>query len=173
VFIVLLIIIIFHSFRYGCKKTSSPRSETLISKDTRSFYELTDGEKIQYILDNYFLGEEDVDQNAPSAQTKQDDNYISTLPTDDQTCTDNFDGCAAWAANNECIINPEYMLYNCAKSCKACALKPQDKYNLVRIYNSRDPPNCAYHGQGRIHSYPDPEKYIRKSEGYYNEDNLI
>ena len=39
------------------------------------------------------------------------------------------------------------MLYNCAKSCKACAYSTEDKNRLDKIYNSRKPKHCVYHGE--------------------------
>ncbi|XP_052103421.1 uncharacterized protein LOC127736896 [Mytilus californianus] len=35
-------------------------------------------------------------------------------------CTDNKQECSMWALQDECRLNPEYMLYNCKKSCNAC-----------------------------------------------------
>ncbi|CAC5415195.1 unnamed protein product [Mytilus coruscus] len=35
-------------------------------------------------------------------------------------CTDNRQECSMWAWQDECRLNPEYMLYNCKKSCNAC-----------------------------------------------------
>ncbi|XP_076096843.1 uncharacterized protein LOC143067449 isoform X1 [Mytilus galloprovincialis] len=35
-------------------------------------------------------------------------------------CTDIKEKCIMWALQNECRQNPEYMLYNCKKSCNAC-----------------------------------------------------
>jgi hypothetical protein len=168
VFIVIILVIVYWSHT---RSLSESLTAAIISQDPRSFYQLTDGEKIQYIIDTYFNSSEQDVVNA--AKIKQENQYITSLPVDDQSCVDNYDDCPKWAADNECIINPEYMLYNCPKSCKACSLKPQDKYNLVNIYNTRDPPNCVYHDQTKIHSYPDPGRYIREFENYYNEDHII
>lgn len=138
-----------------CKNVK--RKENLI-EDPRSFYQLTDGEKVQYIVDTYFMGPE-VRQNQD--QVKKDNKYINSLPESSQ-CKDNYDKCKEWAENGECTINPEFMLYGCPGSCKACALSEQEKFNLVKIYNKREPSHCVFHGE----SYPDPYKYLRKTEEY-------
>lgn len=150
------------------------RSEHLvdptIGPDPRSFYELTDGEKIQYIIDTYFTGPDE--QTKTAAAEKKDKAYVQSLP-EDANCADNYDSCAKWAANGECRANPEFMLYNCAGSCKACKLSPQEKYNLVKIYNRRDPEHCVFHADDTPRSYPSPERYVRLFESYYNENDLI
>jgi hypothetical protein len=138
--------------------------------DTRSFYELTDGEKITFIVDTYFKSKEEqaAEATAAGADTVAQDKYINNLPQSDQGCDDQFDDCSKWAANNECIINPEFMLYSCSKSCQACSLSEQDKYNLVQIYNSRSPPNCAY----RKGSYPDRQRFLRELEKVHNDPGI-
>lgn len=141
--------------------------------DTRSFYELTDGEKTQYIVNTYFLGPDEQPGGVKGAQIKKENDYIQTLPQDDTTCTDKFDKCPEWAANSECIINPEFMLYSCAKSCKSCSLSDQDKYNLVKIYNSREPPSCVNHDDKKTHNYPDPGHYMRQFDLYVNENAIL
>jgi hypothetical protein len=35
-------------------------------------------------------------------------------------CIDNNQWCSDWASKGECKNNPDYMLYNCAKSCNSC-----------------------------------------------------
>jgi hypothetical protein len=137
-------------------------------KDPRSFYELTDGEKIQYIIDTYFMGSEELRQT--SGNTKKENDYIRSLPVSDQ-CSDSYDECSKWAANGECTINPGFMLYKCAKSCKSCALNDQQKYNLVEIYGNRDAPHCVYHPGSK--GYPDPQYYVRQFDSYYNENIII
>jgi hypothetical protein len=96
------------------------------------------------------------DASSP-AEIQQENDYISKLPRSTK-CNDNYKGCPAWAANNECVINPEYMLYNCAKSCQACALNDQEKYNITYIYNKRPVTKCVRHGE----DYPSMIKYLNK-----------
>ncbi|KAI8781987.1 cysteine-rich venom protein LIO1 [Biomphalaria glabrata] len=42
---------------------------------------------------------------------------------EDEDCNDNAGGCAAWAKDRQCQINPKYMLKNCKKSCNVCKAK--------------------------------------------------
>jgi hypothetical protein len=121
--------------------------------------QMTDGERLQFIVDTYFTEEDD---SAQADQTNKENKYINSLPVDGSSCTDSFDDCAKWAANGDCNINPEYMLYNCPSSCNACSLTPQQKHNITVIYNNRDPPNCANHGK----NYPGPFPYLNRLYTY-------
>lgn len=47
-------------------------------------------------------------------------------------CTDSDDNCKYWASVGECEKNPNYMLYNCRKSCNTCF---NSKYNLFNNNN--------------------------------------
>lgn len=107
--------------------------------------------------------------DAKSEQTEEENQYIESLPWDEETeskkvkknrrkCRDRYNRCKQWAANGECLINPEYMLYNCARSCRACRLNPQQKYNVTRIMNRRDPSKCVYHGA----EYPNNLGFLEK-----------
>ena len=50
------IIIIFFATRGRHNKKQNVHQKSVVKfEDTRSFYELTDGEKVQYIIDTYFL----------------------------------------------------------------------------------------------------------------------
>lgn len=75
-------------------------------------------------------------------------------PIEEKNCSDNFTQCEKWAANDECEINPEYMLFYCAKSCNSCQMSLEEKLNLVKKYNSEQPKHCVYHGE------PYPNLYI-------------
>jgi hypothetical protein len=170
VLLISLIVLIYFTIKHA---ESLETKGIAVSQDSRSFYELSDGEKIQYIIDTYFTGGEEQVNISKIEKRKKEDEYIKSLPQDDTTCPDKYDGCSEWAANNECIINPEFMLYACPKSCKACALNEQQKYNLVRIYNTRDPPHCLYHGKGEDHKYPDPDHYRRQFDLYFDDSHII
>lgn len=54
--------------------------------------------------------------------------------------------CEQWKNNNECLINPEYMLFNCPSACASCNMSQSQKNLLSIIYNRRDPLNCVSHG---------------------------
>lgn len=69
-------------------------------------------------------------------------NYISKLPVD-VCCEDVEDNCPAWALNNQCITNPEFMLLNCPKSCGSCKMNSAQIKKLEHINLTRTPPNCA------------------------------
>lgn len=147
-----------------------PPVTSVVIKDTRSFYQMTDGEKIDFIINNYGLDPDelanklDSDNPVGSGLSSQQTAYVASLPVSNTGCVDNFDGCTSWAAAGECNINPEFMLYECPAACSACALAPQDKYNLVELYNKKPPSKCAY----RNALYPDRLKYLRGSEKYFD-----
>lgn len=127
---------------------------------------LTGGEQIQCITDKYFtlFPKDDTSSGTSSGSTRTDDEkkFIESLPKDSESCTDNYSECSSWAANGECNINPEYMLYNCAKSCKACSYTPEDKIKLVEIYNKTMPSKCIYRGK----PYPGEFQYLNKFYDY-------
>lgn len=130
--------------------TPPPANQPMSGK---SFYSMTDGEKIDFIINTYFQEEQ-----APEEvqQIDKENKYIKSLPKDDASCVDLYDGCPKWADNGECTINPEYMLYNCAKSCSACKLTPQEKHNLTVVYNQRPLPTglSIYHGENYPGDFP-------------------
>lgn len=47
--------------------------------------------------------------------------YISCVVSD-VNCRDLNTYCSAWAEQDQCRLNPKYMLQHCAFSCKACGL---------------------------------------------------
>ena len=51
------------------------------------------------------------------------------------SCVDNNNNCSYWSKNNECIINPKYMLYNCKKSCDICYINSNIVKKLVDLYS--------------------------------------
>lgn len=123
----------------------------------RSMGELRAVEQVRTLTEMLGDGEGGGDDGPDPEQIKKENAYIMNLPQSED-CTDNYEGCPVWAENGECVINPEYMLYNCAKSCKACALGDQEKYNITYIYNNRPPPACVYHGE----DYPSTARYLNK-----------
>jgi hypothetical protein len=129
----------------------------------KSYYKMAEDEKLQFIMNTYF-NELDSGDDAEAEKKKHEDAFINSLPVN-ANCTDDYDDCPTWAGNGECVVNPEYMLYHCAKSCQSCALTPQQKFDLSVIYNSRPYTGaCVYHGKGA--SYPGPDKYIQKEYSY-------
>jgi|SRR6185437_3477145 len=121
--------------------------------------QLSPGEKAQYIADTYFNL---VPKSEEDDKIARENAYIASLPQDGTSCQDGFDQCPIWADNNECTINPEFMLYNCASSCKACALNADQKNKLDKIYNSRPPVHCVYHGE----DYPGEFQYLNRLYDY-------
>jgi hypothetical protein len=86
-----------------------------------------------------------LDEPNPFKESETDDDrWIKSLPKN-SNCADLYDNCAKWAANDECQINPEFMLYNCPSSCQACSLTLDQKNRLDQIYNSRPPLHCVVH----------------------------
>lgn len=118
----------------------------------KPYYELTDGERVQYIIDTYYSlagSSEDEDRQA-------ENDMINALPTDG-SCADDYSECAAWAAAGECTINPEFMLYKCKGACQSCALNPQQLNDVTAIYNSRPVDHSVYHGE----NYPGRFPYMK------------
>jgi hypothetical protein len=158
-----MVVIIYSSKKYDKK----PILTAQIIKDPppkfKNLTDMTEGEKLQFIVDAYFSNTNTPEDKKAELIKKQDD-YIASLPIDDTSCKDMYDGCPAWAEAGECEINPEFMLYYCGKSCKSCALNEQQKSDLVGIYNSRDLKTCAVHSD---HSgYPGPFPYLFELYSY-------
>jgi hypothetical protein len=59
--------------------------------------------------------------------------YGEQFPLGGTDCEDTHPSCPAWASNDECWINPGYMLYKCPKSCQTCGL---DTTTLDKIRDS-------------------------------------
>ena len=81
---------------------------------------------------------------APTAVTSDDNaTYDSLMPFDDSelesnatlpnasstnsTCINNDARCTEWAAENQCTINPGYMLINCRLSCQVCSSESDEQ----------------------------------------------
>lgn len=90
-----------------------------------------------------------------------DDEFIKNLPHDNN-CEDTYRDCELWAKNGECEVNPEYMLFQCPKSCYACKYTDDDKARLDKIYNSRMPDRCIYHAA----EYPSEFSFLNKLYDY-------
>lgn len=127
------------------------------SAQLKPYVLMTDNEKIQWILDTYFDGFDEI-TDTEAEKRREEDAFINSLPQDDSSCGDLYQSCPAWAANDECVINPEFMLYACPKSCSACALSEQDKFRLVLIYNGRPLLHKVYHG----YPYPGNFPWLQK-----------
>lgn len=116
--------------------------------EKKPYDEMSEAEKIDELIVTYFKPEVDSENKESKIE---ENNYINELPRNSE-CKDNYIDCKKWASNGECVINPEFMVYNCKSSCESCDLTPQQLYNVTTIYNNRDSPGCAFHG----YSYPDP-----------------
>lgn len=144
IFLAIIFIVIYYNF---------PKKERLSQPiaDGKAYADMTDGEKVQFIIDTYFT-----DKSTTSAEEihAKQNAYINSMPKDNTSCSDMYDDCPKWAQDGECNINPEYMLYACAKSCSACKLTPQQKHDITVIYNSRDPPHCVSHAENYPGDFP-------------------
>jgi len=71
--------------------------------------------------------------------------YGPDLPVATEEGTDTHPNCAAWAANDECWINPSFMLYKCQKSCKTGGLTiPQtDQIRDSNLKKCQDWGDCS------------------------------
>lgn len=111
------------------------------------FQRLNTDTQVNYLFYKYFKGDdEEKEQYNELVKRKKENLFIESLPYGDD-CVDTDADCAEWAKNGECVTNPETMLYKCAKSCRACALKSSDKELIIKIINSRPPYGCVYHGK--------------------------
>jgi hypothetical protein len=157
VFAATLFLIIVLVYTRSCIEPPKPEPTPVIAQTNplvgkaQTWQDLSPDEKLDYLVTRY------LDQNGTSKvdpRIAKENAYITSLPQSSD-CTDDYDDCPAWAVSGECDINPEYMLYNCKKSCKSCALNPQQLENVTRIFNTRNPPSCAFHGN----PYPGPFNY--------------
>ena len=157
--IVLVVILILF---FGICDSSEERPDVKLVIDDKAqekpvtMMQLTEGEKIDYVIDKYFKRPTYTHEDN---RIEKENEYVNELPLNSD-CKDSFDKCELWAAAGECIVNPEFMLYKCAKSCESCALSPQEKYNVTAIYNNRAPASCVYHGD------PYPDRYTQLYDLY-------
>lgn len=91
---------------------------------------------------NNDLIEQDMSDDQIQATYNSQMNYMTRLPVD-ICCEDNEDKCPAWALNNQCLVNPDYMLTNCPKSCGSCKMSQSQIKKVTTINLTRTPPNCA------------------------------
>lgn len=153
--ILVVAIVYYYYFPYRRQVEVVPVPEFIPAKATQKpFATMDTREKIDWIFNTYFGGPDEVEE---ARKRQEEDAYIDSLPRSID-CEDSFDECPKWANNGECEINPEFMLYACPKSCAACSLREQDRFNLVVIYNSRPVPHAVYHGA----PYPSTFPYLRK-----------
>lgn len=135
--------------------------EHLNDVQPKSFMQMTEGEKVQWIIDTYFKQEGDQEGKEQAAKIEEENKFIDSLPTDG-SCPDLYDKCRLWASNDECTINPEWMLQNCPGSCQSCELTPEQRHKLISIYNSRPPVHCVFHNA----PYPGEGYHLSKLVGY-------
>ena len=90
------------------------------------------------------LIDQDLTDKQIGTQYAAEEEFIQTMPIGFE-CLNVRDDCEKWREDNDCLINPTFMLNNCAKSCGACLLSKEQKARLAEIYESRAPPNCVYH----------------------------
>lgn len=110
---------------------------------------LSPAQKLQWIIEIYY-------KPPIKKKTKdEEEKYLKELPQS-RNCDNMYSECDKWAANGDCTVNPEFMLYNCPKSCAACELNPDQKYEATRILNKKDPQTCVYYGK----PYPDRNRWI-------------
>lgn len=100
----------------------------------------------QELIDN------DLTDKQIKTQYTAEEAYIKSLPIGFD-CQNIRDGCDAWREDNDCLINPGFMLSNCAKSCGSCLMSPEQKARLSEIYDARAPPNCVSHQGYKVASY--------------------
>lgn len=98
------------------------------------------------------LIEKDLTDKQIKTQYLAEEQYIKSLPIGFD-CQNVRDNCDAWREDNDCLINPGFMLSNCAKSCGSCLMTPEQKARLSEIYDARTPPNCVYHQGYTVSAY--------------------
>ena len=90
------------------------------------------------------LIDKDLTNKQIGTQYAQEAAFIESLPIGFD-CMNVRDDCDKWREDNDCLINPSFMLNNCAKSCGACLMTREQKARLSDVYDARAPPNCVYH----------------------------
>ncbi len=100
----------------------------------------------QELIDN------DLTDQQIKTQYTAEEQFIKSLPIGFD-CMNVRDDCDKWREENDCMINPTFMLSNCAKSCGSCLMSPEQKARLSEIYEARPPPNCVSHQGYTVKSY--------------------
>ncbi len=150
-----IVLVILFLYLYTVRRKPSHPRPMMPADAEIDFNKMSDGEKLEYVIRVYFSS---IADNPVDEQTIKENNYLKALPQD-TSCADTFSSCDMWARNGECTVNPEFMAYNCKKSCKTCKLTPEQLYYYTIIHNSRDSDTCVYRGT----NYPDiTAEYIRK-----------
>jgi hypothetical protein len=97
----------------------------------------TTNDKLNQDLIDKNLSDEEI-----QASYHKDMNFMTKLPID-VCCDDVEENCPAWALNNQCVTNPDFMLLNCPKSCGSCKMSSAQIKKLTKLDLTRTPPNCA------------------------------
>lgn len=90
------------------------------------------------------LIDKDLSDKQIGTQYRAEEEFIKSLPIGFD-CVNVRDDCDKWREDNDCLVNPGFMLSNCAKSCGTCLMTPEQKKRLSEIYDAREPINCVYH----------------------------
>ncbi len=91
------------------------------------------------------LTEADMTNDQIDSKFAKDASYMATLPSN-TTCADTDERCAQWAKTNDCVVNPNFMLKNCPKSCGSCGYSAAQIAALDKTMAQRSAPTCETHG---------------------------
>lgn len=133
-----------------CGRPDDELLEATLSLDTLlncEFNRLDNNTQVNYLFYKYFKGEDEEKQQYFDLIKKRSDNMsIERMPYGDN-CSDIKTDCQKRAEAGECVVNPDMMLRDCAKSCRACALTDDDKQKITKIIESRPSYGCLYYEQ--------------------------
>ena len=134
----------------GCGRADDELLEAALNLDSLldcEFKKLNADSRVNYLYYKYFKGDdEEKQQYFDSVKQKKENEFIANLPYGDD-CDNKKSDCEKRALAGECVINPKSMLYDCAKSCRACALTDENKTKIIDIIKSRQPYSCIYYDQ--------------------------
>jgi ShK domain-like protein len=125
------------------KIVSKNKVQNQTRSDVETEIELQEKNK-ELIAEMVTIGNNEVQKN--KQQINNEINMVKNIKLDTDCYEFIPELCQKWKHNNECIINPKFMLENCPSSCGSCSMSSSVKSSLNRLYQMRAPINCITHG---------------------------
>lgn len=134
-------------FLKSTKSAASMAASLQINSDTASEVAQDISKQEAYkktVGDMIMLGDSSV--AAVNRITSSQANIIKDIPLNTNCYDFNHELCMKWKHNNECLINPGFMLKNCPSACGTCSVPPEQLTLITNIYKARPAINCVKHG---------------------------